>query len=236
MKKDRAVLLDADGTIFDSQPAFTKWHDIARHYLAGLLDLEYARSDTIFGDLWKEGHSLYYVNPEKLIGHTCNSLSVAYRGLTDKNLGILRQMLWAVYDEPVYLYPEIEETIDGLIMEKMILGIVTHASSTWTDKKMKWTGIDEFLMKNRPYIVSINGPKDYTSWLLGARYYGVNKSNTWVVGDNLNADANAGSQAGFVRNYWLKRTNEKVWTVVRDGKVAEGVRTIELLSDLLSDT
>ena len=174
----KSILFDFDGTLCDSQPAFTKWHTLARQHLAKVLNVDYETADAHFSRLWREGNHHYYVNPNKLIKHTIKGIKTEYPQLTDRNAKILKEILLNVYTEPVYLYPDAEEIINKLASYKIKIGIVTHASSQWTKKKMQWTKINKFLLAKHPYVVSMNELKDHLSWSSAADHYGIDKLHT----------------------------------------------------------
>ncbi len=221
------ILWDFDLTLGDTQEVFRKWHGIARLYLAYALGIELKEVENRFNKYWREGHRILNVDPEALIPICTGGFRNAYPGVAPTVWREFEGLLDRTYREPIKLFDDVIPVFEQLKARNIEMGVVSHSRKWWSQDKIEWTGIGPYIKYGNFFNLNVRFQKVPWVWRDGAYYYRFDENNTIVVGDNLQADANAAAKENFYEACWLVRKNELETALpIREGVKHERVVTV----------
>lgn len=148
-------------------------------------------------------------------------LSQEYGGnaVFKSNIDILMQ----IYQTAPRLRAGAKNILGGLRESGFKIGLVTHASTDWTERKLHQTGLLDFF--DAIEIADPNGFKTVEHWQKGINLLNVGNVECLVVGDNLKGDIIPANSLG-TKTIWMPSP----WSVYREGVVPEAVVQMSELS------
>lgn len=140
-------------------------------------------------------------------------------GVVKDNIDIIMQ----IYNKEPRVRSGAKSILGHLRTSGFKLGMVTHASVEWTERKLSQTGLFSFF--DAIEIVDPNGFKTKEHWQKGMDLLGVESKNCLVVGDNLKGDIIPSVSLG-AKAIWMPSP----WSVYRQGVVPDNVVEMDELS------
>lgn len=141
-------------------------------------------------------------------------------GVVMENIDIIMK----IYTDTPRLRTGARAILGGLKDSNFKMGLVTHASSEWTIRKLTQTGLLDFF--ESIVVADENGFKTKEHWKKCMDDLGVNPGKCLVVGDNLKGDIIPAVSLG-ARAIWMPSP----WSVYREGEVPQGVVEMSELQD-----
>lgn len=108
------------------------------------------------------------------------------------------------------------------------LGLVTHANTQWTYRKMDLLGLWNFF--ETVVIVNENGHKGVEDWNLAMENLGLLPKECLIIGDSLRGDVIPGDSLE-ARTIWL--SNGSDWSVYKSGSLPERTVVLGEIQELL---
>lgn len=145
---------------------------------------------------------------------------IGYESLLKDNLSIFKK----IYTQEPRVRPGAKITLDGLRNNNLKIGMVTHASTEWTLRKLSQTGLLDYF--DVIEVADENGFKTPEHWQKCMDSLNVQGHECLVTGDNLKGDIISSVSLG-AKAIWIPGH----WSVYREGDVPEGVVIMENFSD-----
>lgn len=133
-------------------------------------------------------------------------------------------ILMKIYTQEPRVRPGAKSILKNLKVSGFKVGMVTHASTEWTERKLLQTGLIDYL--DAIEIVDPNGFKTIEHWQKGMDLLEVESDKCLVIGDNLKGDIIPSHTLG-AKTIWMPSP----WSVYREGVVPQGVVQMNELSD-----
>jgi len=125
-------------------------------------------------------------------------------------------ILMKIYTTKPRVRPGAKAILKGLKDTGFKIGMVTHAGTDWTERKLTQTGLLDYF--DAIEVVDPNGFKTIDHWQKGMDLLGVESKHCLVVGDNLKGDIIPSFTLG-AKVIWMPSP----WSVYREGVVPEGI-------------
>jgi len=217
----KAVLFDLDDTLIHTGELFSRYMKEYVETISASLGIDYDTLRTRLQELNDEGYHKMGVSPQRwsvVIDQLSQELNNA--DVVKENLGILMK----IYTDEPRIKSGAKLILKGLRDTGFKLGLVTHANTDWTMRKLNQTGLLNYFDTIK--IADENGFKTTEHWKSGIGMLGVESQQCLVVGDNLKGDIIPSASLG-AKVLWMPSS----WSVYRQGEVPEGTIVMDELSD-----
>jgi putative hydrolase of the HAD superfamily len=215
-----AVEFDLDDTLIFTAEIFRRWME------------EYSRVVCleIGADAVEFGNRLKVINDEEYV--TSGVSPTRWLVVTERLFReydkeqVIRDrvdVLMRIYQTEPRIRPGAKPILSGLRDGGFKLGMVTHANTDWTMRKLYQTGLINYF--DAIEIASENGHKTVEHWQRGMGQLEVPCNRCLAVGDNLKGDIIPAMSLG-ARAIWIPSP----WSVYREGEVPKGVVEMKELS------
>ncbi len=139
-----------------------------------------------------------------------------------------------VFFNEIYLNsPEIfegaKETLELCKKAGLKVGLVTHATTSWTNIKLEKLGLQNHFDHIKVVDIEEHRYKGPQHWQEAINSMGVHPQETLVVGDNLKGDIIASHQIGVKKLAWITSK----WHVYNQGEKPFGIYQIEEIGKLI---
>ena len=217
----KAILFDLDDTLIYTGEIFTRCMEEFVDVVSESLHIDRPTLKNRLQQLDYEGYRKMGVSPHRWpVVLSTLSQELGDNGVVMDNLDIIMK----IYNEEPRLRAGAKPLLNGLRDSGFKLGLVTHANTDWTERKLNQTGLlNSFDIVN---IANENGPKSIEHWQRGIELLAVQNHQCLVVGDNLKGDIIPSVTLG-TKALWMPSP----WSVYREGEVPEGVIQMNELSD-----
>ncbi len=203
------IVFDLDDTLCSTRYLFTQALNEASLLLANLLKISRDQALKLIEGINNSCFETYGVNPNRW-QHVISEL-VGYNPKIGEISEQLLNIFSQIYTTPLVLRPDSSALLLSLKQGNKPIHIVTHANKDWTNHKYSWLDLDQFLPRNRVYIVDENGHKDTQAWKKAFQFLGIQPRNCMVVGDSPRSDILPCHQNGVARLCLLVDPNQ--WSV-----------------------
>jgi putative hydrolase of the HAD superfamily len=215
------VVFDLDDTLIYTAEIFKLFMDEYANTVSSSLGLEFHYIRQRLQQLNDESYSKVGVSPNKWSVIINNlSLELNNHPAVKDNLHILMR----IYAQEPRIRPGAKAILEGLKDSGFKLGLVTHAKTDWTMRKLTQTGLINYF--DAIEIADVNGFKTVEHWQKGINLLQVKNSQCLIVGDNLKGDIIPAISLG-ARAIWMPSP----WSLYREGEVPSGVVEISELHD-----
>jgi len=217
----KAVLFDLDDTLIHTGELFSKYMTEYVETISTLLRIDPQTLRIRLQELNDEGYHKMGVSPQRW-SLVLDQLSQELNddGVVKENLNILMK----IYTDEPRIKSGAKVMLKGLKDSGFKLGLVTHANTDWTMRKLNQTGLLNFFDTIK--IADENGFKTVEHWKSGIEMLGVEGHQCLVVGDNLKGDIIPSFSLG-AKVLWMPSS----WSVYRQGEVPEGTIVMDELID-----
>lgn len=216
----KAVDFDLDDTLIYTSEIFIGYMAEYTKTVSSALGLDYDIIRKRLQELNDEGYQKLGVSPERwsvVIDQLSKELN--NEDVVKGNIDILMK----IYTKEPRIRAGAKAILSGLRDSGFKLGMVTHANSDWTIRKLTQTGLLDYF--DNIEIASENGHKTVEHWQKGIESLGVSFNQCLVVGDNLKGDIIPSVSLG-AKAIWMPSP----WSVYREGEVPERVVEMTELS------
>ncbi|TRZ42338.1 HAD family hydrolase [bacterium] len=216
-----AVVFDLDDTLIYTSEIFRRFMAEYVETVSRSLEINSLTLGKRLRELNDEGYRKMGVSPERWSAALDQlSLELNNSEVVKDNLSILMK----IYVEEPRLRPGAKAILSGLGDAGFKLGMVTHANTDWTLRKLTQTGLINYF--DAIEIANENGFKTVEHWKRGMDSLGVVYNRCLVVGDNLKGDIIPAVSLG-ARAIWMPSP----WSEYRQGEVPKTVVEMNELSD-----
>lgn len=148
----------------------------------------------------------------------------------------VKDLFQLIYKTPLTMLEGAEEGLKFIKEVGLPIGIVTHASQTWTRQKYDWLGLSRFLDWEEVFVVDENGHKTSKEWGEAIKYFGLKTTECAVVGDSPRSDINPVWEIG-VRHCFLVEDPEQ-WSIHNQpiNGIVRKIKTLAQIPDSVLNT
>ena len=216
----KVVLWDLDDTILDTVRVFVDQTKLYTDYVCSQLpELSKKKVHQAFVEANDEAYHALSVSPKRwelVIETVADRLSLDREILFGGLPIILR-----VYETAPEFLDGAEEALRAFRKTDLPMGVVTHASEEWTQKKFAKRGLDAYF--DQTMTVSEEKFKSSDDWLEAIRRFGVGPEDVLVLGDNLSGDIRAVHSIGVRHIVYFPSE----WSIYSSGEIPEGVISVD---------
>lgn len=217
-----AVVFDLDDTLIYTSEIFRRFMAEYVETVSALLDIDYGVLNERLRKLNDEEYFKMGVSPDRwkvILARLSQELNV-----DDETVMNNVDILMKIYTEEPRLRVGARAILGGLRDTGFKLGMVTHANTDWTLRKLTQTGLLNYF--DAIEIANENGFKTIEHWQKGMGLLNVEYHRCLVVGDNLKGDIIPSVALG-ARAIWMPSP----WSVYREGEKPKDVIQMENLCD-----
>lgn len=226
-KNIKAILFDLDDTLIHTNRIFTKEINRVKRLVAKEGNVEYDAVAKLIEKSIVDNYSIAKVNPDNVWPMTLNTLKESY-SLNKSTIDKCQK----IFEDMYKIVPTLKKDTIRLLQkcndEKITLGLVTHASKSWTYFKLDSLDLRKYF--KYIHIVDIDRFKTHIDWSDAIKEMSLNKETTCIIGDNVKGDIIAGYEAGIKQLIWVKK--EDGWSVYNSGELPKCAIKTENLTEV----
>lgn len=225
-KQLEVALFDLDDTLIDTNTLFGD--QVAAFFefcqqCAPQIDIEAFKAE--FRRIDTESFQLLGVSPKKW-DYVVNQLAETY-GVEELKSGL--SILHSIYSQSPVAFNGIEDTLGIFRGSGLRLGLVTHASQSWTDIKLDTLGFRDYFEHIKVIDVEQHKYKGAEHWREAVEQFDVHPSHVMAVGDNLRGDIESAHNVGISTLAWIPSR----WHVYNQGSLPEGAVKVDKIENLI---
>jgi len=216
-----AIVFDLDDTLIYTSEIFRRFMAEYTEIVSVLLNMDYGTLNERLKKINDEEYFKTGVSPDRW-RVVLDRLSQELNGneIVVNHIDILMK----IYTEEPRVRAGAKAILSGLRDAGFKLGMVTHANTDWTIRKLTQTGLINYF--DAIEIANENGFKTIEHWQKGISLLNVKNNQCLVVGDNLKGDIIPSVSLG-AKAIWMPSP----WSVYREGEVPTGVIQMKELTD-----
>ncbi len=223
----KAVLFDLDDTLIFTSEIFAKYMKEYVEKVAEETGLDSKAVDECLRRTNDEEYKQMGVNPSRW-----GAVVIKMAKEFDKNgTSVINNLdiLMKIYSETPRIRPGARAILEGLKRTGVKIGMVTHANTDWTWRKISSVGIIDYF--DSIHIADENGHKGVADWESIMLDLEVSPNECLVIGDSLSGDIIPTAKIG-AKTVWLDKGS--TWSMYRTGEVPENTLIIDEVCELLS--
>ncbi len=217
----KAVIFDLDDTLIYTSELFTRFKAEYVEVVSAATSIAPSVLHKRLQELNDEEYLKTGVAPKRW--HTViDRLSMEHNdgGVIKANIDILMK----IYNTEPRVRAGAKAILKGLRDSGFKIGMVTHAETDWTERKLTQTGLVDYF--DAIEVVDPNGFKTIEHWQKGMDLLSVDSKHCLVIGDNLKGDIIPSVTLG-ARAIWMPSP----WSIYREGVIPEGIVQINELHE-----